>query len=205
MNLLTERLPCEMEVGGRSHAIDPDFRLMVELETAVLRGADGGLGVRLAELLQRFYKSALPVDIEAATDQMLWFYRCGKSEETGAPGSGTSKRVYDFEQDAEALYTSFLQAYQLDLTTSPVHWWLFRKLMFGLPPDTSFSKRLYYRTVDTTGMSREERKRINKLRALYAIQECPGKRETLDERNARMQAYVRRRFMETSNGRVEES
>ena len=200
MSLLTERLPCEVEVAGLAWPIDTDFRLMVEFETAIFTQQGDDLAELLAELLTRFYCGQLPEDIEAAMDRLLWFYRCGEQEEEKEAKGGKAKRVYDFDQDAEALYTSFLHAYQLDLTTATIHWWQFRRLMFGLPAETPFSRRLHYRTADTSGMGKEERKRYAKLRNLYAIRERPGKRETLEERNARMQAYVRRRFMEVEDG-----
>lgn len=199
MSLLTERLPDCVEVRGKNWDIDPDFRLMVELENAVTSA--GGLSPEvLANLLQRFYRQE--PDPEEAVEGMLWFYRCGKEESREAGASGTS-RAYDFEQDAEALYTSFLQAYRIDLSMDKVHWWRFRRLMFGLPADTPFSQRLHYRTADTSSMGKEQKKHYSKMKRLYAIQEQARRGETIAQRDARMLAYVERRFAEVSRGQTE--
>ena len=78
MSLLTERLPDSVEVGGREWPIEPDFRLMVELENLVMHDNGEDLAGPLAALLQRFYRGRIPGDVEAATDQMLFFFRCGQ-------------------------------------------------------------------------------------------------------------------------------
>lgn len=199
MSLLTRRLPRHVEVQGGCRPIDPDFRLMVELETAVTSPA--GLSPELlGELLERFYPQGVPPDTGGAVEGMLWFYRCGKEEEReGAAASHA--RLYDFEQDGEALYTSFLQAFRIDLTTDSVHWWQFRRLMFGLPADTSFAQRLHYRTADTTGMGKEQKKHYAKMKRLFAVREPARAHETLEQRNARMRAYVERRYAEVECGK----
>jgi len=199
MNLLTDRLPACVEADGARWPIDPDFRLMVELESAVTspNGLEPGM---LEGLLGRFYPQDIPPDPEAAVDGMLWFYRCGKKEEGGNSGHSGKSRAYDFDQDAEALYASFLQAFKIDLTTDNVHWWQFRRLMFGLPPETPFAQRLHYRTADTSSMGKEQKKHYAKMKRLLAVRECSHAHETLAQRDARMRAYVERRFSEVGHG-----
>lgn len=198
MSLLTECLPVCVEADGAKWAINPDFRLMVELESAVT-SPDGLAADALAELLARFYRDGAPADPESAVDGMLWFYRCGKEEDERGGASGGSQ-MYDFGQDAEALYTSFLQAFKIDLTTDIVHWWRFRRLMFGLPAETPFAQRLHYRTADTSSMGKEQKKHYAKMKRLFAIREQARVRETLAERDARMLAYVEHRFSEVGHG-----
>lgn len=198
MSLLTQRLPRQVEVNGRLRPIEADFRLMIDLEEAVT-GPDGLSPQALGELLGRFYPQGVPEDAEAAVEGLLWFYRCGNEEaaETGSPGRG---RLYDFDQDGEALYTSFLQAFGIDLTADSVHWWQFRRLMFGLPADAPFAQRLYYRTADTSAMGKEQKKHYAKMKRLYALREPARSRETLAQRDERMRAYVERRFLEVERG-----
>lgn len=199
MSLLTEQIPDYVESGSARWPIDPDFRLMVELESAVT-SPEGLGGETLAGLLARFYPKGIPPDPEKAVDGMLWFYRCGKEEKDGG-GASSGARTYDFEQDAEALYTSFLQAYQVDLSMDRVHWWRFRRLMFGLPADTPFAQRLHYRTADTSGMGKEQKKHYAKMKQLFAVRDRSRARETLAQRDARMLAYVERRFAEAGHGK----
>ncbi len=200
MSLLTRRLPRTVEAGGAAWPIDPDFRLMMELEEAAA-GPEGLPPEALGELLGRFYPQGVPPDIEGAVEGMLWFYRCGKEEEGAGGGSPGRGRLYDFEQDGEALYTSFLQAFRIDLTTDSVHWWRFRKLMFGLPAETPFAQRLHYRAADTAGMGREQKKHYAKMKRLYAVREAARFHETLEQRDRRMRDYVARRFAEVERGK----
>lgn len=200
MSLLTQRLPCHAEIRGARWPIDPDFRLMVELESAVASPA--GLSPELlGGLLERFYPRGVPSDTEGAVEGMLWFYRCGKGDEQEGAGGASHTRLYDFEQDGEALYTSFLHAFHIDLTMDSVHWWQFRRLMFGLPADTPFAQRLHYRTADTSGMGKEQKKHYAKMKRLFAVREPARAHETLEQRNARMRAYVEQRYAEAGYGK----
>ena len=200
MSLLTRRLPMQVLAGGRGWPIDPDFRLMVELEGAVT-GPDGLPPDVLMDLLGRFYPQGAPPDPEGAVDGMLWFYRCGREEGQEKGGVPGRARLYDFDQDGEALYASFLQAFHIDLTTDSVHWWQFRQLMFGLPADTPFAQRLHYRAADTSGMGKEQKKHYAKMKRLFAVREPARAHETLEQRDARMRAYVERRFAEVERGK----
>ena len=76
--------------------------------------------------------------------------------------------------------------------------------MAGLPVDTPFMQRIYYRTVDTKGMSKEQRRHVLEMRKRYAIKSLPGEVLTLEEHDRRMRDYVDRRFAETldRNSRV---
>lgn len=152
-------------------------------------------------ILTMFYGDNWPQPYEEAIQQAIWFYRMGKTDETSTAKSDLtrSKRSYDFEVDSDALYTSFLSVYKIDLLTASLHWWAFRDLMFGLPDDTAFKQRVYYRTGDTTGMSAKEKKRFESMRTRYAIPDR-GKidqKMSLADRDAAIKKYVSQRFEET--------
>jgi len=68
--------------------------------------------------------------------------------------------------------------------------------MLGLPADTPFAQRLHYRTADTSGMGKEQKKYYSKMRRLYALREPARVHETLAQRDERMLAHVARRFAE---------
>ena len=89
------------------------------------------------------------------------------------------------------------QAYGIDLERDSLHWWKFRRLMFGLPGDTPFMQRVQYRVADLDKLPKEQRKHYRKMRRLYALKQ-PEKRHrmTAEERDAAMKARVRRRFEE---------
>ena len=189
-----ERLPDTVEIGGKPVRIDPDFRVGVAIENELLSDEPDVEG-----LLRAFYPDGLPADVEAAADRMIWFY--AHTDEAGnengdTPRGGTA-RWYDFAQDADALMASFQQTYGIDLERDSLHWWKFRRLMFGLPGDTPFMQRVQYRVADLDKLPKEQRKHYRKMRRLYALKQ-PEKRHrmTAEERDAAMKVRVRRRFEE---------
>ena len=188
---LTGRPPETVEVGGRPYPINTDFRAGIEFEQAIVSGnADA------ARLLTLYYPAGIPADIDGAVGAMLWFYACGEEPrhagEDGRRPPQKANREYDFDQDADALYASFQATYGIDLTTAGIHWWVFRSLMFGLPPGTPFMQRVYYRTADTAGMSKEQKRHVLEMRKRYELNRpYAGEAVTLEERT--------RRFAEVQN------
>ncbi|GHU24408.1 hypothetical protein FACS1894164_10950 [Spirochaetia bacterium] len=49
-------------------------------------------------------------------------------------------KSFDWEIDSGRIYSSFLQAYAIDLRTSALHWWIFLQLLSDLPDDTILKK-----------------------------------------------------------------
>lgn len=113
----------------------------------------------------------------------------GEYETVEAAGdSGTP--LMDFEQDAGALYASFLQQYGIDLLTQKLHWFVFRELIAGLGEDTAFSARVRLRAMDETRLPPEERAHLRRLKEKVAIVPRIGKAEKalLAELDARLAA-----------------
>ncbi len=196
MNLLTAAPPTSVLIGGEAYPINTDFRVCVQFELLTLEDKLTPEG-----LLTMFYGSNWPQPYEEAIQQAIWFYRLGRADDRPSEAKqdlSKAKRSYDFEIDADALYTSFLTAYHIDLLTDSLHWWAFRELMLGLPEETAFKQRVYYRTGDTTGMSSKQKKQFEAMRARYAIPERGkiDRKLTLADRNAAMQRYVAQRFEE---------
>ena len=194
-NVLLDRLPDTVNIGGREYPIDTDFRAGIEFELAVQNGAE-----TLADLLCPWYGSVgYPQDIVGAVDAAIWFYRCGVSEdkpqEENRAQAATRRHTqgYCFDMDADAILASFWQAYRIDLTTASLHWWVFRALLSGLPEESEFKRRVYIRTCDTKGMSKKQKEQIMKQRKALEIKR-PGKKETLAERDRKMREYVAQRL-----------
>lgn len=161
-----------------------DFRNMIRVEYLM---EDPSLteAEKLVRGLQLLY-GEIPEDlaIEDAVGELLWFYSRGETPESS--GSGSSKKLYDFEQDGDHFYASFMMAYHIDLTSKKeLHWWKFLALMSGLSEDTPLSKILYYRNLDTSQMKGQQKKDAEKLKKLYALKKkgATAKRlKTLKER-----------------------
>lgn len=190
-----ERLPDSVEIDGEQVRIDSDFRVGVAIETELLSQSPDVYG-----LLTAFYPDGTPTDVEAAADKMIWFYAHTESAEPNEDAlKSKGGRWYDFTQDADALLASFQQAYGIDLERDNLHWWKFRRLMFGLPQDTPFMQRVHYRVADIDKLPKEQRKHYRKMRRLYALKQPERTKTTAAERDAAMKERVRKRFEEARN------
>lgn len=195
-----ERLPTTVTVFGENVTVNTDFRVGVSIETEMLQSSPDVEG-----LLQLFYMNDIPKDVEEAAKQMIEFYANydengdeNDDNENAAPVS--KKRLYDFKQDADALTASFRQAYGIDLETDELHWWKFRRLMFGLPVDSPFMQRVQIRSVDINKVDKSQKKYYRRMKALYAIRQTDQKkRMSLEERDEMMKNRVRRRFEEAQS------
>ena len=189
------RLPDTVVVGGARIRINSDFRAGVSIETEMLQEHPDVEG-----LLKLFYPEGIPSPIEEAAEQMIRFYAIeGESEDQESKGEASEAkgRIYDFIQDADALTASFAQAYGIDLERDELHWWKFRKLMFGLPVDTSFMQRIHIRSVDINKVDKSQKGYYRKMKKLYAIRQPARKRRTTaEERQEQMRQKVRKRFEE---------
>lgn len=190
--------PSTVVVGGKQIPINTDFHIGIEIETAVVKD-----NLTPEMVMNAYYGNVWPEPYDDALNMALWFFLCGKEikddgESETAKKLKQKKRSYDYEVDSEALYTSFLQAYDIDITKEILHWWEFRALMIDLPDETPFKMHVYYRTVSTSGMSKSQKKHIEKMRKQYEIEEQGqiDKKLTLSERDELMKRYVQERIAE---------
>ncbi|WP_381151628.1 Gp15 family bacteriophage protein, partial [Streptomyces cyaneofuscatus] len=114
-------------------------------------------------------------------------------QNTSEGEQSTSKKdeVFDFEQDAEYIYASFLFDYNLDLfeQQGKLHWRKFQALLKGLSEDAKFSKVIEIRTMKLPKEG-EERKRIQELKRIYALNKKPVDEEAaIKELDAKASAF----------------
>lgn len=192
-NILTKTLPTKIQTENGIFEPVTDFRASVEFEIMVENGVKD-----FSALLRPYYPKGLPKDHEAeATEAAIWFYMCGdeiKKDKSTPVKRG--KRAYSFAVDSEAIYSDFSRFYNIDLTSDILHWWKFRALLAGLPNDSSFKERIYYRTCDLKGLPKKEQKRITEIRKEIEIKENETSKMTLAQRDKQMLDYVSKRANE---------
>lgn len=188
-------LPDHVTINGTSCKINPSFRVCVSIELECLKEEKPDI----AGLLRLFYCGNIPTDIKGAVSAMIDFYR-GHDEKQEGTSANTKKRegrIYDFEQDAEVILSSFLGSYGIDLTHVDMHWWEFRRLLFNLPHESSFMQRVMYRTADLGKVSKAQRKHYKKMKELYAIKDVHRQKfDSVEERDAAFLAKINKRFEE---------
>lgn len=194
MNVLTEALPSTVEIGGRKYPINTDFRAGIAFEKLIASKENNAF-----KLLEPYFSKDIPEDVLGAFQAIEKFFCCGtvpakKDKPT------KDKIAYSFDVDSEAIFADFWQYYNIDLSQEGLHWWVFRALLFGLPEESSFKQRVYYRTCDTKGLSKREKERIVKIRKMYEIKDEYKEEITLEERDAQMLKYLEKRRNEIKQG-----
>lgn len=171
MNLLLDRPPTQIEVGGLFYEIDADFRTGIAFELLMLdeEFTETEKAARAMEL----YFPQIPDDEEEAMEKILWFYLCGR-EETNQEEKETEPApkniVYSYEYDAGSIYAAFLSQYGMDLVEIPfLHWWKFKALFHALDENLEFMKIMRYRAVDITKVPKEQKDFYRKMKQLYAL------------------------------------
>ncbi|NPC91224.1 hypothetical protein HOO54_02880 [Bacillus sp. WMMC1349] len=107
-------------------------------------------------------------------------------EENQQQVSPYQEKYYDFVQDADFIYASFLFDYNIDLIEQQgrLHWRKFQALLNGLSEKTKFREVVGIRTQKITrDMSRKQVENLRRLKRVYAL-----KAKTAEEVAAQIQA-----------------
>lgn len=180
--------------------ISPDYRNMIQVDM-ILRDPELS-DVERAQLALPLLYPEVPEDIRLAIEGLEWFYARGHVEDVASgdgrtPQKGKTKRAFDFEQDANLIYAAFRATYNLDLAdVEYLHWWAFMALFEGLPETTLIQRVIYWRTADTTGMSKTERKHVMRMRNLFALKTPEREPMDIKEVEQRTLDWAARRFEE---------
>lgn len=197
----TAGLPRSIEIDGEAYAIDTDYRIMADFEMKIANAdmTDRTAFARvLSETVSALFTEFPKADIQQIIEGVLWYYRCGNEPRDTYGTSRSNKRYYDYGEDSDYIYAAFKQQYGDDLITSHMHWWEFRAKFMALTEATEFVKIMQYRGTDTSKIKcREERFRIKKLQARYALKsQRVQKFASLAERNEAYKEKLGRRFEE---------
>lgn len=187
MNMLINSVPTSLSVAGTDYEINTDFRVWLSFEMMLSDEVEDSKAT-LFDIKKLIFKSKPPPDCadEETTEQILWFYRCGKPEQKG--GKSSSKKVFDYDYDDDSIYASFIEQYQIDLVDEIQHWWKFHALMLSLPENTEFVKRIGYRSVEINSkMSAAQKAFYQKMKKHYKL---PVKKEVQQKISAIEDALI---------------
>ncbi|MGT2911786.1 Gp15 family bacteriophage protein [Streptococcus cameli] len=95
-----------------------------------------------------------------------------KSKIRSKSQSEDGERLFSLKHDAEYIYSSFMQAYGIDLIDSQntLHWKKFNALLNGLPSDTKFAEVLKIRSYKPQkGDSKKYKESMKRLKKEYAL------------------------------------
>lgn len=81
------------------------------------------------------------------------------------------QHIYSYEQDADAIYSSFMMQYHIDLLKErgKMHWCVFRALFDGLGEDTPIQRIIELRQKNLADVPDEQRGRFLQLQQYYSL------------------------------------
>lgn len=177
MNIILDSLPETVFIDNKEYPINSDFRTSILYEI-MMQDTSLSDEKKVLKALELYYPK-IPYDINAAIDNLIWFYNCGKrtevkkaiEEEKEDEYDTNQKIVYSFEYDADYIYAAYLSQYNIDLEKiENLHWWKFRAMFNGLDEKCEFVKIMGYRSVKINNkMSKREKEFYRKMKRIYAL------------------------------------
>lgn len=179
INILTENLPETVIIDDTEVRINTDFRISLQFEMLVQ--SDIPKKDKILKALKLYYPK-IPRNIKKAVECIIEFYSGFEISESKSEKSKKSSPVYSFRYDSDYIYSAFLQAYNIDLSTEKMHWYKFRALFRSLPDNCEIVKIMGYRAMNiTSDMSNKQREHYQKLKKIYALPFFEGERKMLNE------------------------
>ena len=171
MNILIDLLPSSVKINGTEYDINSDFRTSV-LFSLLMEDDSLNEEEKVLQALNLYYP-VVPDNLEEAIEQIKWFYSCGKLDNPigNKKARASGKKVFDFEVDANYIYSAFMSQYNIDLQDiGQLHWWKFKALLEGLKEDNKLSKIIEYRSMDLSKIKdKEQRKFYKDMQKQYSL------------------------------------
>ena len=175
MGFLTDYEDNMVEFHGKKYRIDLSYDTVLNLQRMYREKLldDGDLLVESLRLLHIPEKEILTLSWQQRYD-LLEKICNEKISVRNRPKIGKQQKLFDFEDDGEYIYASFLQAYGLDLIEQQgkLPWQNFIALFQGLPEKTKIREVMRIRGMDIpegNGRNQKEIQQIMELKAYYAL------------------------------------
>ena len=175
------------EVEGTSYPVDASFDNILKLiDMTRDESLDGSyrviLGIKMlfgkdTDLISLY---PFPVLNEIFLDVFKIYVNQGKEPEVKKDLAGNllppeyqkdKESCYSLKHDAEYIFSSFMQAYGIDLIEKQgkLHWFKFQALLAGLPEDTKFRQVVSIRLWKKPSKSDTEESQMRELQEIYKL------------------------------------
>lgn len=175
MLALTEQLTQSIAYQGREYPIDLSYDNVLRFYQ-LLDDADFDEGEKIIAAFHIFFDEEVPDDPEflMSVFQLLGEYVSASpygGDTTDSQGDQAPIRYFSFQQDAPAIYASFMEQYGIDLIEEQgrLHWDKFKALLDGLGPGTQFRRIVAIRQRTTDGLEGEELAALMEQQQYYRL------------------------------------
>lgn len=182
-----------IEFEGKRFRLTLYFDRVIAMQSVI---SDEGLEVSDAEKLAVFLLCEGAENLRDEQYSRLLARIC-REHLKGDENKGNSKRLFDFEQDAEHIYSSFLMDYGIDLREQrgKLLWKDFLALFKGLSEKTKMREIMSIRSRDIpapTKYNQEEIKALTELKRFYALKDDEVRGESFAEGLAGLAEILKR-------------
>lgn len=156
--------------SGEIYEVDADFRTVLKC-IRVCTDPDIDAKDALYMLMMWFFKGSLVPDAISLFNAFVG----SEENDDGEPAK------MDFEQDADAIYSSFMMDYGIDLLDVDfLHWNKFRALLSGLSDRSALQCRMQLRDLDTSHLKGKEKAKAEKAkRRVQLVERLSAEEEAL--------------------------
>lgn len=172
---LTEELTQSIAYQGREYPIDLSYDNVLRFYQ-LLDDADFDEGEKIIAAFHIFFDEEVPDDPEFLMNvvKLLGEYVSASpyGGDTASSQDGQAPiRYFSFQQDAPAIYASFMEQYGIDLIEEQgkLHWDKFKALLDGLGPETQFRRIVSIRQRTTDGLEGEELSALMEQQQYYRL------------------------------------
>ena len=170
MNIITDRLPETVDLGGKKYPIKTDFKVWLRFH-GIITDTNKSPAEKFTDAVLCCFDSQkckkLPDSYEE-TMSVLFSFFAGEPKEKKAVKS--EEKVFDFTQDSEYIFVSFLAEYGIDLSESSMHWYKFLALLGGLSEDSQLKKAIAWRSVNLADIDDPKKRSLyRKMKEFYSL------------------------------------
>ena len=170
MNIITDKLPESISFSGEQYPVKTDFKVWLRFYKTVTDRTKSPAEKFTEAVLYCFDSTKckkLPPDYEKTMSLLLDFF-AGMPK--GTSGGNGKKKVFDFTEDAEYIFTSFFREYGIDLSETSMHWYKFLALLGGLSEESRLKKVIAWRSVNLADIKDpKQRDFCRRMKEIYKL------------------------------------
>lgn len=160
LDLSIRALPNTITVEGRAYLLNTDYRYWLrfirDLSESMKSKSDFDVSYLFAEDMPSYIDVALLMEWAQPPKKIP--RQLEKSDVI----------AFDFDIDADLIYSAFMQQYGIDLIDTDMHWYKFLALMQGISDQTKLGKVIGYRTYEKNEKKYEESmKQLKRMWEIY--------------------------------------